>query len=103
MLLNNKYNYNQKKKRIMPRSNRYFMPGRVWHITHRCHERKFLFKFGCDRKRWIHWLFEAKKRYKLSVLNYCVTSNHIHLLVFDKGKNEIVKSLQLTEGRLAQE
>ena len=87
----------------MPRSNRYFMSGRVWHITHRCHERKFLLKFGCDRRRWIHWLFEAKKRYKLSVLNYCVTSNHIHLLVFDKGKNEIIKSLQLTEGRLAQE
>ena len=25
------------------------------------------------------WLFEAKKRFGLSVLNYTVTSNHIHL------------------------
>ena len=26
----------------MPRTNRYFLPGHVWHITHRCHERRRL-------------------------------------------------------------
>ncbi len=87
----------------MPRGNRYFMSNRIWHITHRCHKREFLLKFPRDRKRWIHWLFEAKKRYKLCVLNYCVTSNHIHLLVFDNGEKEIIKSMQLIEGRVAQE
>ena len=87
----------------MPRTNRYFMPGRIWHITHRCHERKFLLKFKQDRKRWIYWLLQAKLRYGLSILNYSITSNHIHLLVFDNGKNEISKSMQLVEGRLAQE
>mgnify|MGYP002065507917 FL=1 len=49
------------------------------------------------------WLFEAKKRYGLSVLNYVFTSNHIHLLVFDNGKDEIPASLQLVAGRVAQE
>jgi hypothetical protein len=29
----------------------------------------------------LRWVFEAKKRFGLSVLNYMVTSNHIHLLV----------------------
>ncbi len=87
----------------MPRGNRYFMPNRIWHITHRCHKREFLLKFPRDRNRWIYWLFEARKRYGLCVLNYCVTSNHIHLLVFDKGKKEIIKSMQLIEGRVAQE
>ena len=28
----------------MPRANRYFLPGYVWHITHRCHKREFLLK-----------------------------------------------------------
>ena len=79
------------------------MPNRIWHITHRCHKREFLLRFPRDKKRWIHWLFEAKKRYGLCVLNYCVTSNHIHLLVFDNGKKEIIKSMQLIEGRVAQE
>ena len=32
-----------------------------------------------DRRRYLHWVFEAKKRFDLSVFNYKVTSNHIHL------------------------
>ena len=87
----------------MPRANRYFIPGHVWHITHRCHRSEFLLKFARDRKRWRHWLFEAKKRFGLSVLNYIVTSNHIHLLVKDTGKDVIPKSMQLIAGRTAQE
>jgi putative transposase len=69
----------------MPRANRYFLPGHVWHITHRCHRRAFLLKFARDRHRYLHWAFEAKKRFGLVVLNYAVTSNHIHLLVKDTG------------------
>ena len=83
----------------MPRANRYLLPGHVWHITHRCHKQEFLLKFAKDRQRWRHWLFEAKKRYGLSVLNYIVTSNHIHLLVRDCGRGEIAKSIQLIAGR----
>jgi putative transposase len=87
----------------MPRANRYFLPGHIWHITHRCHKKEFLLKFAKDRKNWIHWLFEAKKRYGLCVLNYIVTSNHIHLLVKDTRETAISKSMQLIAGRTAQE
>ncbi len=79
----------------MPRANRYFLPGLVWHITHRCHKKEFLLKFSKDRKRWRYWLFEAKKRYGLSVLNFIITSNHIHLLVADCGQGEIARSMWL--------
>ena len=87
----------------MPRANRYFLPGYIWHITHRCHKQEFLLKFARDRKRWLHWLFEVKKRYGLCVLNYVVTSNHIHLLVRDTGGSVIPRSLQLIAGRTAEE
>jgi REP element-mobilizing transposase RayT len=87
----------------MPRANRYFLPGHVWHITHRCHKKDFLLKFSMDRKNWIHWLFEVKKRYGLCVLNYMVTSNHIHLLVKNTKEGVISKSMQLIAGRTAQE
>jgi putative transposase len=87
----------------MARANRHFLPGYVWHITHRCHKKEFLLKFARDRQRWKAWLFEAKKRYGLDVLNYTVTSNHIHLLAFDKGNQEIAKSMQLIAGRTTQE
>lgn len=67
----------------MPSANRYFVPGFVWHITHRCHKQEFLLKFARDRRTWTRWLFEARKRFGLCVLNYTVTSSHIHLLVKD--------------------
>ncbi len=37
------------------------------------------------------------------MLNYIVTSNHIHLLVVDTKEDVISKSLQLIAGRAAQE
>jgi REP-associated tyrosine transposase len=87
----------------MARANRHHIPGQVWHITHRCHKKEFLLKFAKDRRRWHSWLFEAKKRFGLRVLNYVVTSNHIHLLVIDSGPDVIPRSLQLIAGRVAQE
>ncbi|MCK9175825.1 MAG: transposase [Desulforhopalus sp.] len=57
-----------------------------------------------DRRNWVQWLYAAKKRYGLVILNYCVTSNHIHLLVQDAGKRDVIhRSLQLIAGRTGQE
>jgi putative transposase len=82
----------------MPRGNRHRLAGYVWHITERCHRRKFLLKFARDRRNWIGWLYEARKRFGLSVLNYQVTSNHVHLLVRDRGSGEVERSMQLIAG-----
>lgn len=88
----------------MPRANRHYIPGYAWHLTHRCHKKEFLLKFVRDRRRYLQWLFEAKKRYGLSVLNYMVTSNHIHLLVKDNGERDVIpNSIQLIAGRTGQE
>lgn len=88
----------------MPRANRYFLSDHVWHITHRCHKKDFLLKFAKDRTVWIRWLFEAKKRYGLEVLNYTVTSNHIHLLAYSNQDRETIpRALQLVAGRVGQE
>ena len=56
-----------------------------------------------DRRRYLHWRFEAKKRFGLSVLNYMITSNHVHLLIKDTGATVIADSIQLIAGRIAQE
>jgi len=44
-------------------------------------------------------LFESKKRFGLTVLDYIVTSNHIHLLVEDGAKQEMAQGMQLIAGR----
>ena len=87
----------------MARASRHYISRCVWHITHRCHKKEFLLKFAKDRKRWIAWLYEAKKRFDLRILNYVVPSNHIHLLVLDSGEDVIPNSLQLIASRTAQE
>lgn len=87
----------------MARAHRHFIPGMVSLIKHRCHKQEFLLKFERDRQRWRHGLFQAKRRYRLTVLNYIVTSNHIHLLVVDEGRGAIAKGMQLVAGRTAQE
>ena len=42
-------------------------------------------------------------KFCLRVLNYVVTSSHIHLLAADQGEGEIARSMQLVAGRVAQE
>jgi REP element-mobilizing transposase RayT len=49
------------------------------------------------------WLFEAKQRYGLRVLNHTTTSNHIHLLVVDGKEVDTIRcSLRLIAGRTGQ-
>ena len=62
--------------------------------------KRVLLKFAKDRRRWLQWLFEAKKRYGLPILNYAVTWNHIHLLVAADGDRDIIpSSIKLIAGR----
>jgi len=43
----------------MARANRHYIPGYVWHITHRCHKREFLLRFVRDR--WSEGFVEHTK------------------------------------------
>ena len=89
---------------LMARAKRHFIPGYIWHITHRCHKREFLLKFSKDRHRYLQWLYQARKRYGLTILDYMITSNHVHLLVVDNGKRDVIpKSMKLVAGRTGQE
>lgn len=87
----------------MSGANRHYIPGHLWHITHRCHNRDFLFKSQIIRKTYLSWLYEARKKYDLSILNYMVTSNHVHILMAEKYEGSISLGMQCTAGRFAQE
>ena len=87
----------------MPRASRHYLPGHTWHLTHRCHRKQFLLKFLKDRRIWTDWLYTACKRFGLCVLDYTVTSNHIHLIVRDRGCGEIARSMQLVAGCTGQQ
>jgi hypothetical protein len=54
----------------MARAKRHFIPGHIWHLTHLCHRREFFLKFSKDHYRYLPWLYQAQKRYKLTILDY---------------------------------
>lgn len=88
----------------MPRANRYIVPGQIYHVTHRCHDRSFLFKFGKDRDAYRSMLRDRLERFPISVLGYCLTSNHTHLLLKVDGLAHAVlaRFMQTLEGDFAQ-
>jgi putative transposase len=63
-----------------------------------------LLKFAKDRLSWMRWLYEARKRFGLVVLDYVVTCNHVHLIVYgNNGDATIPRSIQLLAGRSGQQ
>ena len=60
---------------------RIFQNGRTYHITHRCHNRQFNLRFSLDRDNYLRRMWEAKRRYDVSVFDYIITSNHVHILL----------------------
>jgi putative transposase len=86
----------------MPKANRFFVPGRHYHLTHRCHDRNFLFKFVKDRDMYRELLRDRSVAYKTPVLSYCITSNHVHLLVQAKSDTRISEFMDCLEGDFAQ-
>lgn len=86
----------------MPRANRYILPGCLYHLTHRCHDRKFLFRFAVTRSEYRRRLRSAVKEFRVSLLNYCLTSNHTHLLAEAPSKKAISGMMQKLEGEFAE-
>lgn len=73
----------------------------IWHITQRCHKSRFLLDDEVDRLRWRYWLYQAKRRYRLSVLNYVATSNHVHLLIQGNGSATLRECMSFINARTA--
>ena len=87
----------------MARAKRHYISDQIRYIKQRCHKGEFLLKFKPDRHRWIQWLFEAKRRFGLVVLNYLSTSNHTHIILKDEGEKGITpQAVDLIAGRTAQ-
>jgi putative transposase len=86
----------------MPRANRYFVAGQIYHLTHRCHDRQFHLKFARDRNAYRMKLWQALGQFDVSLLDYCLTSNHVHLLTRAEDTEQISCFMQKVAGEFAQ-
>jgi REP-associated tyrosine transposase len=65
----------------MSRPLRIEYPGAVYHLICRGNNRQKIFKDDLDRKRYLEKLIHYCELKEVSLLCYCLLSNHIHLLV----------------------
>ena len=86
----------------MVRRGRRFIDHCCYHITHRCHNRDFLFRFSSERNNYLDLLRDMTKRYRVAILNYMITSNHVHLLVWSKNSEGVSAAMRYTQGTMAQ-
>lgn len=77
--------------------------GEVLHVTLRCSDSQFFLDEEVDRRRLLYWLAQAKRRFNLSILNYVVTSNHVHLLLQDPSRPSLEAALELIKSRTTSE
>lgn len=75
--------------------------GYTYHLTHRCHDRRFLLKFRKERDAYREWLRIGVKRHGVSVYGYCVTSNHVHVVVHVDDREAVARMMQLPSGVVA--
>ena len=87
----------------MPRSSDYLLPGYTYHLTHRCHDRQFLLEFTRDRDTYREWLREAARRHRVPVYGYCITSNHVHVLVHADNTADVGRFMHLAAGATAKQ
>lgn len=85
----------------MARANRLGIDGGIFHLTHRCHNRTFLLKFGCDRDGYRATLRKHLREFQIALLDFCITSNHVHLLVDATQRSELSGFMQVVEGEFA--
>jgi len=86
----------------MPRRKRGWIDRACYHVTQRCHGRKFLFHFFKYREFYEKQLYETQRRYSVDILNYTITSNHVHLIITADNGEDISKALRYLNGRMGQ-
>jgi len=72
------------------------------HVTHRCQGRRFLLGTDIDRTQYRKRLWQAGRRYRtVRLLNYVVTSNHVHHLLWAPRMHDISAMMKWLQGTFA--
>lgn len=77
--------------------------GYTYHLTHRCHDRRYLLKFARDRDSYRRWLLVAANRYAVPIYGYCITSNHVHIVAHVNDQERTGLIMHLAAGAFARQ
>lgn len=65
----------------MPRKRREWYPGAQYHIMCRGNHRAEIYRDDEDRQVYLTLLEEARKNNNITLISYCLMSNHVHLQI----------------------
>ncbi len=81
----------------MPRKKREWYPGAQYHIMCRGNHRAEIYRDDEDRQVYLTLLEEARKKYSIALISYCLMNNHVHLQVetLDSNPGLFMKMLNM--------
>ncbi|MGC1482658.1 MAG: transposase [Candidatus Acidiferrum sp.] len=71
------------------------------HVTQRGNARQFLLASDSERLVYLELLRHYAKLHDLSLLGYCLMSNHVHLVILPRRAESLALALKHTHGRYA--
>ena len=71
------------------------------HVTQRGNARRFILDCDADRNIYLELLREDIQRCNVTLLGYCLMSNHVHLVLVPRKDDGLAKALKHTHGRYA--
>jgi putative transposase len=71
------------------------------HITQRGNARQVILSDDADRVAYLELLRQYSELHRLSLLGYCLMSNHVHLIVVPRTDEALGQTLKHTHGRYA--
>ena len=86
----------------MPRRARIVAVGLPHHITQRGNFKQTVFEDDNDRRKYLTWIQEYSNKYKLSLLAYCLMSNHIHFIAVPHSRDSLARTFNTAHMRYAQ-
>lgn len=86
----------------MPRIARVVEIGMPHHITQRGNYRQKVFEKKEDFQKYISWINEYSEKYGLSILAYCLMTNHVHFIAIPDKKESMSLAFNMAHMRYAQ-
>jgi putative transposase len=78
----------------MARLPRLAVPGQPHHIIQRGNDRQIIFRDTADYLKFIEWLREAAKQFKVAIHAYVLMTNHLHLLATPVDQQGLSRMMQ---------
>ena len=85
----------------MARLARVVAVGVPHHITQRGNGRQVILTSDAERTVYMDLLRQAAKLHSLTVLGYCLMSNHVHLVAIPEKAESLARAMKETHGRYA--